>query len=123
MINISLWRPACMTVAWGLVGFIVFATLGPQSLRPHLGDAQLERFGAYFVTALALVLAYPKRPWTIALATVGFALLLELSQLLVPGRDAGISDAMAKALGGSSGAAIAAAMLSAARVLAPTKSS
>ena len=34
-------------VAAVLVGGIVFATLGPQGLRPHLGDPQLERFGAF----------------------------------------------------------------------------
>jgi len=110
MTNIPLWRIAWILIAWTLVAGIVFATLGPQSLRPHLGDAQLERFGAYFVTAVALVLAYPRRPWTIALAVVAVAVLLELGQLIVPGRDAGVPDAIAKALGGVSGAAVAAAL-------------
>jgi VanZ family protein len=117
MINFSLWRPAWILIAWALVAFIVFATLGPQSLRPHLGDPQLERFGAYFVTAVAFVLAYPRRPWTIALTAVVLAVLLELGQLIVPGRDAGVSDAVAKAVGGLSGAAAAAALLSVGRFL------
>ena len=111
MINFLLWRPAWILIAWALVAFIVFATLGPQSLRPHLGDPELERFGAYFVTAVAFVLAYPRRPWTIALAAVVVAAFLELGQLFVPGRDAGLPDAVAKALGGVSGAAVATAIL------------
>jgi VanZ family protein len=109
MIKTSSVRLAWIVVAWALVCFIVFATWGPQSLRPHLGDAQLERFGAYFVTAGAFVFAYLRRPWTIAVAAVAVAVLLEVGQLFIPGRDAGVPDAIAKALGGLSGAAVAAA--------------
>ncbi len=101
-------RRAAILVAWSLAAFIVFATLGPQSERPHLGPAQFERFGAYFVTSAAFVIAYPRRPLLIAICVVLAAVLLELGQLLVPGRDAGAPDAMAKALGGLCGAAITA---------------
>jgi VanZ family protein len=97
------FRLVAKVVAWALAAFLVFATLGPQSLRPHLGDARLERFGAYFVTAAAFVVAYPKRPWTIAFGVVAAAVLLELGQVLVPGRDARIVDAITKALGGLAG--------------------
>jgi VanZ family protein len=89
--------------AWSLAAFIVFATLGPQSDRPHVGPAQIERFGAYFVTAGAFVFAYPRRPWLIALCVAGAAVLLEMAQLLAPGRDAGVPDAVAKVLGGLDG--------------------
>jgi len=102
-------RPAATIVAWGLAAFIVYATLGPQNLRPHLGDARLERFGAYFVTAAAFVVAYPKRPLTIAIAAVTAAVLLEAGQLLIPGRDARVIDAITKAFGGLAGVAAAAA--------------
>ena len=97
-----------MTVAWALLGFIVFATWGPQTLRPHLGDPQLERFGAFFVTSIAFAFAYPRRPLVIAAAAVFAAVFLELGQLFIPGRDAGIPDAIAKSLGGLAGAAVAA---------------
>jgi hypothetical protein len=33
--------------AWATIAFIAFATLSPQALRPEVGDANLERFGAY----------------------------------------------------------------------------
>jgi len=96
-------RALAVVAAWGLLVFIVFATLGPQRLRPHLGDAQLERFGAYFLTASAFVLAYPRRPWSIAAASATVAVVLELGQFFAPGRDPGVADAIAKALGGVSG--------------------
>jgi len=96
-------RRTAILIAWSLAAFIVFSTLGPQSERPHMGPAQLERFGAYFVTASAFVVAYPRRPALIAICAVVGAVSLELGQLLVPGRDAGAPDALAKALGGLCG--------------------
>jgi VanZ like family len=101
------FRWALIAAAWALAGFIAFATLCPQTLRPHLADAQFERFGAYFVTAGAFVLAYPRRPVLIAVAATAFAILLELGQLIAPGRDAGVPDVIAKVLGGLCGTAIA----------------
>ncbi len=96
-------RLSAVGAAWGLLGGIVLATLGPQSLRPHLGDAQLERFAAYFLTASAFVLAYPRRPLVIALASATIAVVLEFGQFFAPGRDPGIADAIAKAFGGIAG--------------------
>ena len=111
-------RPTPATIGYaavaalGLMAMVGFATLCPPSLRPHLGDPQLERFGAYFVTAAMFVIAYPRRAVTIALAAVVVAAGLEWAQFLVPGRDAGVLDANAKALGGVAGAAAAGAGLS-----------
>jgi VanZ family protein len=102
------YRILAACIAWALAAFIVFATLGPQSGRPHMGPAQLERFGAYFVTAAAFVIAYPRRFGLIAFSAVVAAVALELGQLLVPGRDAGASDAAAKAVGGFLGAMVCA---------------
>ena len=108
VIKPSLLRRGWILTAWALLGFVVFATWGPQSLRPHLGGAQFERFGAYFVAAMAFVFAYPRRPLLIAVAAVIVALFLELGQLFIPGRDAGVADAIAKSLGGLAGAGLAA---------------
>ena len=101
-------RRAAAFAAWTLIAYVVFVTLGPQKMRPHLGDAQLERFGSYFITAAMFVVGYPKRPLAICAAAMAVAILLEVGQLLVPGRDAGVPDAMAKAVGGLVGAAVAA---------------
>jgi hypothetical protein len=90
-----------------LVTGIAFATLCPQSMRPHLGNGQIERFGAFFVTAAAFASAFPRRPVLVATALVGVAIGLELSQLLVPGRDAGVPDAIEKSCGAVVGSASA----------------
>ncbi|MDR3507903.1 MAG: hypothetical protein P4L64_08420 [Caulobacteraceae bacterium] len=100
----GLFHTVLSLAAWVLAAFVVFATLGPQGLRPHLGDAQTERFAAYFVTAAAFVIAYPRRAALVAPSAVAIAILLELGQRLAPGRDAGLHDAIAKAMGGVAGA-------------------
>jgi hypothetical protein len=111
MTKASYARTAVRVSAWLLLGVIVFATLGPQSARPHLGDPSLERFGAYFLTSAAFVVAYPRRPWIIACAAVLTAILLEMGQLEVPGRDARLADALVKAIGGLTGSVLAAITL------------
>jgi VanZ family protein len=103
-------RQVALLAAWALVVFIVFATLGPQRMRPHLARASLERFGAFFLLAAAFTAAYPKRPWAIAAAAVGFAVVLELGQFVAVGRDPGVKDVIEKALGGMFGVAVAVAV-------------
>jgi len=86
------------------VAAITFATLCPIGLRPHLASADEERFGAYFVLGVLIALTSPRR-WLRAVGMiVVLALVLEAGQLLIPGRDAAISDAVIKALGGVVGA-------------------
>ena len=94
---------AALMVAWALAGFIVLASLGPPGWRPHLGDPQLERFGAYFLTGIAFALAYPRHPFAVAAVVAAAAIGLEFGQLVAPGRDAGVDDALAKVLGGLAG--------------------
>ncbi len=86
------------------VASITFVTLCPIGLRPHLASANEERFGAYFVLGVLIALTSPRR-WLRAIAIVAsLACVLEAGQLLVPGRDAALSDAVIKALGGVVGA-------------------
>jgi VanZ family protein len=91
-------------IAWVLAATLVFVTWCPLSMRPHLGDANVERFTAFFVTAAAFVLGYPKRPILIGLGAVAAATILEVGQLFIPGRDAAFGDLMTKAVGGLAGA-------------------
>jgi hypothetical protein len=93
--------------AWGMLALIAFWTLGPVADRPRLGPPQLERFGAYFVLGALFVWAYG-RPRLVASLLVAVAVGLELAQLLVPGRDAGVPDAIAKSLGAIAGAVLVA---------------
>jgi len=104
--------PLPLLAAWALGVAIVIFTLGPQAWRPHMADAATERFGAYFLAAFAFAVAYPKRRGMIALAAVSAAILLELAQYAAPGRDPGVADAIAKAIGGLAGVCTAAALSS-----------
>jgi VanZ family protein len=114
-------RRVVAALAWALAVFIVFATWGPQALRPHLASAAVERFGAYFVTTAAFVLAYPRRPALTGIAAVVFAVVLELGQFLAPGRDPGLRDVIEKALGGILGAAVTTGFLCFAKVVPPSQ--
>jgi uncharacterized membrane protein YccC len=92
--------------AWALLGLIAFWTLGPLADRPKLGPPELERFAAYCLTGFLFSGGYG-RPRLTAGTLCVVAVLLELGQLFVPGRDAGIPDAIEKMLGAVAGVAIA----------------
>ena len=89
--------------AWSLAAGIVVLTLGPVGLRPQLGHPSLERFAAYLALGGIFSFAYPRHRAWVALAVVCAALGLEVGQLLVPGRDARVADAVIKAFGAVSG--------------------
>jgi hypothetical protein len=96
--------PAAIFAALAVFGAIAFATLCPPELRPHLGGADEERFGAYFLLGGCMAFAFPRRANLVVFAVAGIACTLEAGQLLVPGRDAAFSDACVKAMGGLWGA-------------------
>ena len=100
-------RRASQIVAWLATAYIVFVTLSPVSYRPQLGHPNLERLGAYLFVGTAFSVGYPKARRLVAIALVLGACLLEAGQLLVPGRDARLSDAGVKALGGILGMLLA----------------
>jgi hypothetical protein len=85
------------------VAAIAFATLCPIGLRPHLADPDSERFGAYLVLGALISLAAGRRGLSATALVLALAFGLEASQLLVPGRDAAMPDAMVKAFGGLCG--------------------
>ena len=99
-------KPSPAMIALALLGLagIVYATLCPIGMRPHLASADEERFGAYFVLGLLMAFAAPRRRWAVTLLVMSIAIGLEAGQLLIPGRDARISDALVKAVGGGLGA-------------------
>ena len=47
-------RLAARILAWALLGYIAFVTLGPLRDRPQFGHADAERFIAFAVTGAAL---------------------------------------------------------------------
>jgi hypothetical protein len=86
---------------------IVFVTLCPIGLRPHLLTGDEERFAAFLVLGALTGLAAGRRGLAATAAVVLLAFALESAQGLAPGRHAALSDAVVKALGGVVGAAAA----------------
>jgi VanZ family protein len=84
---------------------IVLSVL-PGDERPHTGfPGQIEHAAAYFGTAVFLALGYPTargRVATIALL-VGLAAVLEMIQLLIPGRHSQFIDWVASSFGAGFG--------------------
>ena len=74
-------------------------------------DGTGARFGAYALLGSLFCLTYPDRITFVCLLVLGSAVFLELLQILVPGRDAGILDAFEKLAGGVVGISIARAVL------------
>jgi len=95
-------KPSPMLIALAVLGIagITYATLCPLGMRPHFANADEERFGAYFVLGFALALAAPRRWVSTSLFVAALAIGLEASQLFIPGRDARVTDALVKVLGG-----------------------
>lgn len=83
---------------------IACATLCPIQYRPHLAQANHERFAAFFALGALLALTFRRRWAMVAAAVMLLAVGLEAAQLLVPTRDARLADAVVKALGGFLGA-------------------
>jgi VanZ family protein len=94
----STLQAAAAAAAWLLLALVAFWTLGPLADRPRLGPAQVERFSAFFALAVFFTLAY-RRPRLVAVSLAIVAAGLEVGQLFVPGRDAGLPDALAKIAG------------------------
>jgi VanZ family protein len=110
----------CRLAAILLFGAIVVFTLGPLRDRPETGyPPQDERFAAYALLGVLFALGFPRRRMLVAISLVGASIVLELSQLAVPGRDAGLADALAKASGAVVGVVLVAALQAAARVARP----
>jgi VanZ family protein len=89
---------------------IAFVTLCPIDLRPHAGNPDLERAVAYFVFGAAVALGFPKRLLYDVLFVCVVAGVLEALQLIDPGRDGRLSDALVKAAAGVIGILVAKAV-------------
>ena len=90
--------------AWLLLAATAFVTLAPASWRPETAmPAQVERFITFALIGAAFSIAYPRRPWLVALMVLGAAVAFEAMQLLVETRHAGLRDVIAKLAGGGFG--------------------
>ena len=88
------------TAALALFAIIIFATLSPIQMRPHLAEANVERALAYVLLGFALALGFPNRLYQAVIFVAVTAGMLELLQLIDPGRHARLIDALVKAFAG-----------------------
>jgi len=96
--------------AWLLAAAVTFATLGPPEFRPHSNLGQDgEHMFAFILVGLAFALAYPRHRTTAAGLSVVLIGVLELLQLLAPGRHARLEDFVVDALAALMGFAIVSA--------------
>jgi VanZ family protein len=96
-------------IAWLLAAAVAFATLGPAKLRPHADITHDgEHAFAFVLLGLVFSFAYPRHRIPAASAAVLLIGVLELLQLLVPGRHARLEDFVVDALAALAGFAIVA---------------
>ena len=93
--------------AWLLAAAITFATLGPARFRPHADITHVgEHAFAFILLGLAFAFAYPKQRTLAAGISVPLIGVLELLQLLAPGRHARLEDFVVDALAALAGFAL-----------------
>jgi VanZ family protein len=114
-------------LAWLLAAAVTLATLGPPDLRPHsdLGQDGEHAF-AFVLVGLAFGLAYSRRRGMAAAIAVVLIGVLELLQLVAPGRHARLEDFLVDALTACVGfvlAAVADRVMTCFRARAPTVTS
>jgi Flp pilus assembly pilin Flp len=125
--DFTILQPLLRIAGWIAIVLICILALVPGNLRPHTGaKGQMEHFMAYFLTAAVLALAYsrawfekadgffPARtgsnlsmsrifssigPYGTIAVLIAFAVVLEILQIWVPGRDAKFIDAAASSAG------------------------
>ena len=93
---IKLFRIAALV----LLIIIIFATLSPIQMRPHIAQANIERALAYVLLGFALALSFPNRVYQTLIFVLATAGILELLQIIDPGRHAHLADALVKASAG-----------------------
>ena len=91
-------------IAWLLAAAVTFSTLGPATLRPHSDLGQDgEHALAFVLVGLTFGLAYPRSRLRTAAVIVLLIGVLELMQLVAPGRHARLEDFIVDGLAASAG--------------------
>ena len=95
--------------AWLLAGAVALAALGPARYRPRLWITHYgEHALAFILVGLAFALAYPRQRLLVAVMLIVLTGLLELVQLLIPGRHARLNDWLVDVLAALIGVALVA---------------
>lgn len=99
---------AAQVLFWLTLAYVAFVTLSPIADRPETPfGANTERFVAFAIVSLLLMIGYPNHRlgWFVGLVVA--AGLLEASQGLVDGRHGRIHDFIIKSAGAAAGALVA----------------
>jgi VanZ family protein len=100
---------------------IIVLTIVPPLLRPVTGTPHnVEHLAIFLVTGAAFGLGYPRRESILCTLAILFSAMLEVAQLLIPGRHATFSDFLVDILSACAGIA-AASLLGSARVQVSTR--
>ena len=111
-------RRAAQVLVWLTLAYVAVVTLSPIADRPVTPfGPDVERFGAFALIGLLLMVGYPRHRLAWFLGLVAVAGLLEASQGLVAGRHGRLHDFAVKAAGAAAGAAAAGIVL---RIALPT---
>jgi len=95
-------------MAWAYAGLLVALTLGSPVFRPETPvPHNLEHMAAFGLSGLLFSIGYRSRYLLIALAGIGFAVLLETLQVAVPDRHARWIDLVMDASGFCIGVGVA----------------
>lgn len=98
-------------LTWLCVATLVILSLIPGEARPHTGyQGGLEHAVAYGGTALVATLAYRRPAWAAGGLFI-LSLILELIQMLIPGRGASVADTLFSTAGAATGALTAALIM------------
>jgi VanZ family protein len=103
-------------VGWSLLTVIIVLTFVPPFLRPVTGTPHnFEHLIIFVFAGAAFSIGYPRRERILCIAAVFFSAALEISQLMIPGRHARLSDFLVDAFGACVGI-VAASLLRSIRV-------
>jgi VanZ family protein len=96
----------CRAMGLACVVVLIVLSILPGNGRPHTGSpGQLEHAVAYFGTAAFLALGFRKTTdrVTTILLLIGLAAMLEVIQLVIPGRNSQLIDWLASSFGAGAG--------------------
>lgn len=100
-------------LGWGLTLAIIVLTIIPPFLRPETGTSHnFEHFSVFLLAGVAFGVGYPRREYMLFTLAISFSVLIELSQLVVPGRHARLSDFVVDAVGACAGVVFGSLILS-----------
>ena len=98
---------AARLAAWFLVVVITVLSLVPPKWRPETGTPHnLEHVAIFMAAGLTFGVGYGRKPGLVMVALVLFAGMIELAQIVVPGRHARLTDFIVDAVAMCIGVAV-----------------